>query len=86
MISYIFNAIIGGGGENIRSPSHFSYWGVARPPPHRTPPHLLLPELVSTSPAFMRSIAIHPAGSHGWLSPTKKTVIGPHRPAAKSNI
>ena len=25
------------GGENIRSPSHFSYWGGAAPPP----PHFL---------------------------------------------
>ena len=33
------------------------------------------PGLVSTSPAFMRSIAGHPAGPHGWLAP--KMVIGP---------
>ena len=33
------------------------------------------PGLVSTSPAFMRSIAIHPAGPHGRLA--QKTVIGP---------
>ena len=33
------------------------------------------PGLVSTSPAFMRSIDSHPAGSHGGLA--KKTVIGP---------
>ena len=33
------------------------------------------PGLVSTSPAFMRSIASHTAGPHGRLA--KKTVIGP---------
>ena len=33
------------------------------------------PGLVSTSPAFMRSIASHPAGPHGRLA--QKTVIGP---------
>ena len=32
------------------------------------------PGLVSTSPAFMRSIASHPAGPHGQLA--QKTVIG----------
>ena len=26
------------------------------------------PGLVSTSPAFMRSIASHPVGPHGWLA------------------
>ena len=31
--------------------------------------------LVSTSPDFMRSIAIHPSGPHGRLA--QKTVIGP---------
>ena len=33
------------------------------------------PGLVSTSPAFMRSIASYPAGPHGEHAP--KTVIGP---------
>ena len=33
------------------------------------------PGLVSTSPAFMRRIASHPAGTHDLLAP--KTVIGP---------
>ena len=33
------------------------------------------PGLVSTSPAFMRSIASHPVGPHGRLA--QKTVIGP---------
>ena len=33
------------------------------------------PGLVSTSPAFMRSIASHPSGPHGRLA--QKTVIGP---------
>ena len=33
------------------------------------------PGLVSTSPAFMRSIASHPAGPHDRLA--QKTVIGP---------
>ena len=32
------------------------------------------PGLVSTSPAFMRSIVSHPVGPHGWLA--KQTVIG----------
>ena len=36
---------------------------------------VLGPGLVSTSPAFMRCIASHPAGQHGRLAP--KTVIGP---------
>ena len=34
------------------------------------------PGLVTTSPAFMRSIASHPAGPHGRL--TKKRQSGPH--------
>ena len=35
------------------------------------------PELVSTSsPAYMRSIAIHPAGPHGWLA--QKRLSCPH--------
>ena len=33
------------------------------------------PGLVSTSSAFMRSIASHPSGPHGHLA--QKTVIGP---------